>query len=83
MKKILLITLGIILLVGIITASAISFSNYSKVREKTEIETEGICDEKECDKNTPKNLSLSGSNLKIDVLKDPKTNREVLNIYSE
>ncbi len=80
-KKILLISLGIIILVGIVTA--ISLSDYSKVREKTEIETKGICDEKECDKNTPTTLSLENSGLKIDVLRDSKTNKEVLHIYGK
>ncbi len=81
MKKILLISLGIFLLIGIVTA--ISLSDYSKVREKTEIETDGICKEKICEKNTLKTLSLENSNLKIDVLRDSKTNKEVLHIYGK
>lgn len=81
MKKILLISLGIILLVGIVTS--ISLSDYSKVRDKNEIETKGICDEKRCDKNTPTTLSLEDSGLQIDVLKDSKTGKEVLHIYGK
>ena len=83
MKKVLVISLCIILVIGIITASAISLSNYTKIGEKTSIDTKGICNEKVCDKDTPKTISLQDSNLKIDVLKDNKTGKEILNIYSK
>ena len=74
------IAFGIILLVGMVTA--ISLSNYSKVSEKTSVETKGICNEKECDKNTPSNISLENSGLKLDVLRDAQTGEEILNIHA-
>ncbi len=86
MKKILLISLGIIILVGIVTAislSNIDLSKYTKVRDKIKIETKGICDEKRCDKNTPTTLSLEGSGLKIDVLRNNNVNKEILHIYGK
>lgn len=89
MKKIYLALIVGILLVGIITAS-ITLSNYIKVREKTIISTDLFCKEeqklsilnKSCNEKTPQNLSLSNTNLKIDVLEDKETKREVLKIYS-
>lgn len=81
MNKILLISFGILLLVG--TVTAISLSDYSKVREETQIKTDGICGEKVCDKNIHSTLSLENSGLKIDVLKDSKTNKEILHIYGK
>ena len=81
MKKIYITIIVGIFLLGVITASVISFSQYSKVSEKTEIKTEGVCKEKVCEKNTPKTLSLENSGLQIDVLRDSKNNKEVLHIY--
>ena len=81
MNKILIMSLVIISIIGVVVASAISLSNYVKIGKKTSIDTEGICNEKVCDKNTPKSLLLQDSGLKIDVLKDNKTNKEILNIH--
>ncbi len=91
MKKILIISLGVIILIGIVTVSAISLIGYSKIGERTTIDAKSICNEKvpehanqnACGNNIQNSISLQNSNLKIDVLRNNQTNKEILHIYSK